>query len=49
VQKAIRRAIARIEESAPGVGAALAAAVRTGTVCRYEPGAGAPERWVVRR
>ncbi|HVU93443.1 MAG TPA: hypothetical protein VHC23_14510, partial [Jatrophihabitans sp.] len=49
VQKAIRRAVARIGESAPELAAALGASLQTGLVCRYEPVAGAPERWVVRR
>jgi len=47
VQKALRRAIARIAETAPELGAALTASVQTGLVCRYEPVDGAPEAWTV--
>jgi hypothetical protein len=38
----IRRAIERITEVAPQTGLHLAASVRTGAVCRYEPMAGWP-------
>jgi tetratricopeptide (TPR) repeat protein len=49
VQKAIRRAIANVGRDAPKLATALEASVHTGYWCRYEPRAGAPERWVVRR
>ncbi len=47
VQKAIRRAVARIGENAPTLGAKLAASVQTGLVCRFDPVAGLPENWRV--
>jgi tetratricopeptide (TPR) repeat protein len=37
VQKAIRRAIARIKLGAPGVADELSQCIRTGTMCRYDP------------
>ncbi len=47
VQKAIRRAVARIAEGAPVLGGALSTSIQTGLVCRYDPAAGAPEKWHV--
>ena len=47
VQKAIRRAIARIGEQAPGLADQLTASVQTGLVCRFDPTAGLPARWDV--
>jgi hypothetical protein len=47
VQKAIRRAISRIGETAPTLGAGPAASVQTGLVCRFDPVAGVPEKWQV--
>lgn len=46
VTRALRTAIRRIEEVVPEGGALLDRAVRTGTYCAYEPGAGEP-RWIV--
>lgn len=46
VTRALRTAIRRIEEVVPEGGALLDRAVRTGTYCAYEPGAGDP-RWIV--
>jgi hypothetical protein len=48
VQKAIRRAIARIANDAPSLGDALRASVRTGYQCCYEPVGDAPRHWTVR-
>lgn len=45
VTRSIRRAIERIAEVAPQTGLHLAASIRTGAVCRYEPMAGGPQRW----
>jgi tetratricopeptide (TPR) repeat protein len=48
VQKAIRRAIARIKLGAPGLADELSQCVRTGTMCRYDPLDGGPDdEWVV--
>ncbi|HSP04064.1 MAG TPA: hypothetical protein VLR27_11210 [Acidimicrobiales bacterium] len=46
VTRALRTAIRRIEEVIPEGGVLLDRAVRTGTYCTYEPGAGEP-RWIV--
>ena len=48
VQKAIRRAIARIGEAAPDLAGQLTAGVQTGLVCRFDPTGGLPARWDVR-
>jgi tetratricopeptide (TPR) repeat protein len=47
VQKAIRRAVARIGESTPVLGELLAASVQTGLVCRFDPVEGLPREWQV--
>lgn len=48
VRKAVRRALDQIEAADPVLGAALGRSVRTGRTCCYEPGPGAPKRWVER-
>ncbi|MDZ7673985.1 MAG: ATP-binding protein [Acidimicrobiales bacterium] len=48
VSKAIRRAFDHIDEADSLLGGALRRSVRTGRQCCYEPGPGAPSRWVVR-
>ncbi|HEX6417733.1 MAG TPA: hypothetical protein VFZ77_04525, partial [Acidimicrobiales bacterium] len=48
VRKAVRRALDQIEGADPVLGAALRRSVRTGRTCCYEPGPGAPKRWVER-
>lgn len=45
VTRSIRRAIDRIGQLAPQAGLHLAASIRTGTVCRYEPAPGGPAEW----
>jgi tetratricopeptide (TPR) repeat protein len=47
VQKALRRALLRIEADAPDLADALRRSIRTGTVCRYDPVDGVPARWDV--
>jgi hypothetical protein len=47
VQKAIRRAIHRIGQTAPTLAEGLASSVRTGSVCRYEPVDDMPATWTV--
>jgi hypothetical protein len=48
VQKAIRRALRLVEDSAPAAADELRRDVRTGTYCVYEPGPGASS-WTVER
>jgi hypothetical protein len=48
VQKAIRRALDRIGEQAPGLAKALGESVRTGTRCRFDPVDGLPAAWRTR-
>ncbi len=45
VTRSIRRAIDRIGEVAPQAGLHLAASIRTGTGCRYDPAPGGPAGW----
>ena len=45
VTRTLRATIGRIAEAAPIAGAHLQASIRTGSRCRYEPGAGGPTRW----
>ncbi|HVE26804.1 MAG TPA: hypothetical protein VNC22_15445 [Sporichthya sp.] len=45
VTRSIRRAIDRITEVAPQAGLHLAASVRTGHACRYDPAPGGPDEW----
>jgi hypothetical protein len=47
VQKAVRRAIARIAAGAPNLGDALARSVRTGLSCRFDPVDDLPSHWDV--
>jgi non-specific serine/threonine protein kinase len=47
VTKAIRYAIQKVERAHPRLGSVLAATVRTGTVCRYEPDRQRPVRWTL--
>ena len=47
VTRTLRSAIDRITSVAPSAGAHLAASIRTGRACRYEPGPGGPARWHV--
>ena len=48
VRKAIVAAMLRVAEADPALGRHLHEHVRTGATCRYEPGAPAPVRWVLR-
>jgi len=45
VTRTLRATIDRIEMAAPIAGAHLASSIRTGTVCRYQPAPGGPDRW----
>ena len=45
VTKAIRYAIRKVERAHPSLGRILAATVKTGTSCRYEPDPRCPLRW----
>ena len=45
VTRNLRRAIDQITKVAPGAGLHLAASIRTGTLCRYEPRPGGPAGW----
>src|SRR5712691_8138502 len=47
VTRTLRAAIGRISAAAPTAGAHLAASVRTGRDCRYQPAPGGPSRWHV--
>jgi hypothetical protein len=47
VTKAIRYAIRKVERAHPPLGQLLAAGVKTGTSCRWEPGPGVSVRWVL--
>lgn len=47
VTRNLKRAIEQIGRTAPLAGAHLAASVRTGSACRYDPAPGGPERWRV--
>ena len=47
VTKAIRYAIRKVERAHPPLGRILAATVKTGTFCRYEPDPQRPIRWVL--
>jgi hypothetical protein len=46
VTKAIRYAIRKVERAHPPLGRILAATVKTGTFCRYEPDPQRPIRWI---
>jgi hypothetical protein len=47
VTRALRAALARLEEALPEAGAALDRGVRTGLYCAYEPDEGDDVRWIV--
>jgi tetratricopeptide (TPR) repeat protein len=47
VTRALRSALARLEDALPGAGACLDRRVRTGLYCAYVPEAGDPVRWIV--
>jgi hypothetical protein len=47
VTRALRAALARLEEALPEAGAALDRRVRTGLYCAYEPDEGDGVRWIV--
>lgn len=47
VTKALRSAIDSVAEAAPEVGTHLAATLRTGSYCCYQPDPAAPVRWVL--
>ncbi len=47
VTRALRAALARLDEAVPGAGAALDRRVRTGLYCAYEPADDDPVRWIV--
>jgi hypothetical protein len=47
VTRTLRAAVDRISAAAPKAGAHLAASIRTGRACRYEPAPGGPARWHV--
>ncbi len=47
VTRTLRAALDRIAAAAPAAGAHLAASVRTGRACRYQPAPGGPARWRV--
>jgi hypothetical protein len=47
VTRNLKRAVDRIGQTAPTAAEHLAASLRTGLVCRYEPGATGPDRWAV--
>lgn len=48
VTRNLKRVIDQVQRAAPLAGAHLAASVRTGSRCRYEPAAGGPTAWVIR-
>jgi hypothetical protein len=45
VTRTLRATIDRITAAAPIAGAHLASSIRTGTMCRYQPAPGGPDRW----
>ena len=45
VTRTLRATIDRISLAAPIAGAHLASSIRTGTMCRYQPAPGGPDRW----
>lgn len=47
VTRTLRATLDRIADAAPRAGAYLAASIRTGRTCRYQPGPGGPSRWHV--
>lgn len=49
VTRNLKRAVDQVQRAAPIAGAHLAASIRTGLQCRYEPAAGGPAAWQVVR
>jgi hypothetical protein len=47
VTRALRSALAKLDDALPGAGACLDRRVRTGTYCAYLPEAADPVRWIV--
>jgi hypothetical protein len=47
VTRALRTAVARIQEVVPAAGDVLDRGIRTGLYCAFEPGPGEPVRWIV--
>jgi class 3 adenylate cyclase/tetratricopeptide (TPR) repeat protein len=47
VTRNLKRAIEQVQRAAPLAGAHLAASIRTGAQCRYDPGPGGPSSWRV--
>jgi len=45
-QKAVRRTLDQIEKADSTLGTVLRRSIRTGRACCYEPGPGAPTRWI---
>ena len=45
VTRTLRATIDRVMAAAPIAGAHLASSIRTGTMCRYQPAPGGPDRW----
>jgi hypothetical protein len=45
VTRTLRATIDRITAAAPIAGAYLNSSIRTGILCRYQPGPGGPARW----
>jgi hypothetical protein len=45
VTRTLRAALNRISAAAPVAGAHLAASIRTGRACRYQPAPGGPAYW----
>jgi hypothetical protein len=45
VTRSLRATIDRITQAAPVAGAHLTSSIRTGTMCRYQPGPGGPDGW----
>jgi hypothetical protein len=43
----IRYAIRKVERAHPPLGRLLAAGIKTGTSCRWDPGPGVSVRWVL--
>lgn len=46
VTRTLRATIDRITMAAPIAGAHLTSSIRTGTMCRYQPAPGGPDRWL---
>jgi hypothetical protein len=46
VTRTLRATVDRITMAAPIAGAHLTSSIRTGTMCRYQPATGGPDRWL---